>query len=405
MAIRIFAYRAKNWNGQVFSGTITAENEAAAAAFIRSKGYFITRMKEQRPTLPGISFKSLRPVSAKDLAVLCWQFSTMSNAGICLITALNTLIEQTCHPRLKKALRDILQKVQEGSALSLALAGHPAVFPALMVNMVEAGETGGVLDEVLGRLAVHYEKEYKLNEKVKSALTYPAMVLGVAALVVAFIMSFVLPAFLQMFSQMQLELPLPTRLLLKAGELLQCYWPLLPALTAGAAGFTAYAYKQPQYRLILDHLLLKLPVFGLMAKKTAIARFSRTFGTLLNGGVPITRALEVVKKTTGNLVIINMLAAAERSIHEGSGLAAPLNSRNIFPPLVIQMVAAGEETGKLDKMLDKIADFYESEVDDTVSRLGSLVEPVIIGILGIVIGGIVLAVALPMFDAVHNAGQ
>lgn len=403
---KTFVYKAKDRTGQPLAGTIVAESEAAVAAFVRDKGYYITLIKEQRPKNSlSISLNSLKAVKTKDLAILCWQFATMINAGMSLITALNTMIEQTDHPKLKAALSDILQKVQEGEGLSQAMTDHPNIFPTLMINMVEAGEVGGVLDEVLSRLSNHYEKEYKMNEKVKSAMTYPIVVLGMAVLVVAFILTFVLPTFITMFEGMKAELPLPTRILLAISGFMQNYWFILAGLAILSLFSLTYAYKQPKYRIFIDPFMLQIPVLGILTKKVAIARFSRTFGTLLRGGVPIISALEVVKKTTDNMVIMNSLANAQTSIREGLGLATPLGTSKIFTPMVIQMVAVGEETGELDKMLDKIADFYESEVDDTVSQLSSLLEPLLIGTLGIIIGAIVLAVALPMFDVVTGLGR
>lgn len=403
---RTFTYKAKDRTGQPFAGTIAADNETAVAAFIRDKGFFITEIKERRQVnFLSVFLNSLRPVAGKDLAALCWQLSALLNAGISLIPTLNTLIVQAGHPRLKAALHNSRQKVQEGSALSSALAGHPSVFPPLMVSMVEAGETGGVLGEVLRRLAGHYEKEHKMNEKVKSALTYPYIVLGMAAMAVAFILSFVLPVFSQLFHQMKVELPMPTRMLLAAGGFVLDYWPILLTLPALAALGLVYAYQQPRYRRLLDALLLQLPVYGLLTKKVAIARFSRTFGTLLRGGVPIINALEAVKKTTGNMVVSDLLHHAQISLRQGRGLATSLGEDNIFTPLVVQMVAVGEETGELDNMLDKIADFYESEVDHMVSRLNSLLEPAMIGVLGVIIGAIVLAVALPLFDIVAGVDR
>ncbi|MEG6584049.1 type II secretion system F family protein [Dendrosporobacter sp. 1207_IL3150] len=398
---KTFAYKAKDRSGQLLSGTIVAENQAAVATFIREKGYFITQIKEQKSKKSLIaSINNLKPVKLKDLAVVCWQFSTMINAGMSLITALNTIIEQTDHPKLKDAFKDVLKKVQEGESLSHAMSDHPKIFPNLMINMIEAGEVGGVLDEVLARLATHYEKQYKMNEKVKSAMTYPAVVLTMAALAVAFILTFVLPTFMKMFEGMKTELPLPTKILILLSNFMQNYWPVLLLLVVAIILGLVYLYKIPKYRGHVDSLSLRLPVFGILIKKIAIARFSRTFGTLLRGGVPIITALEVVKKTTDSIPIVNALTTAQISIREGLGLSTPLGSSNIFTPLVIQMVAVGEETGELDKMLDKIADFYESEVDDSVNRLNSLLEPILIGVLGVIIGAIVISVALPMFDVI-----
>jgi len=403
---KTFAYKAKNRAGQLLSGTIVADSEAAVAAHIREKGHFVTAIKEVREKESlSDSLSNLMPIKTKDIAVFCWQFATMIDAGMSLITALNTLIEQTTHPKLKTALKDVLKKVQEGESLSRAMSDHPKVFPSLMINMVEAGELGGVLDEVLSRLAVHFEKEHKMNEKVKSAMTYPAVVICIAILAVVFVLTFVLPTFVKMFEGMNVELPLLTRILLGVSAFLQANCLIVLGLAALLLLALTYLYKQPKFRLAVEPILLGMPVFGMLTKKIAIARFSRTFGTLLRGGVPIITALDVVKKTTENLTMTNALSRAQDNIREGIGLASPLRASNIFSPMVIQMVAVGEETGELDKMLEKIADFYESDVEDVVSRLSSLLEPMLITFLGIVIGVIVLAVAIPMFDAVTAVGR
>lgn len=403
---KTFAYKAKDRTGQLLSGSIVAENQTAVAAYIRDKGYYVTNIKEIREQLSFAELiGKLRGVSGKDIAIFCRQFATMIDAGLSLVATLNILIEQTTNAKLKVALKDIYQKVQQGETLAGSMRNHETIFPTIMINMIEAGEFGGVLDEVLERLAVHFEKEHKMNEKVKSAMTYPAVVMGMAVLAVIFILTFVLPTFMQMFTNMKVELPLPTRILLGISGFLQNYWPVLVALMIGLLLGLTQLYKKPKYRLIFDMLVLRVPVFGVLTKKIAIARFSRTLGTLLRGGVSIINALEVVKNTTGNMSMVKALSSAQASVREGLGLATPLGTSNVFTPMVIQMVAVGEETGELDRMLDKIADFYESDVDDMVSRLSSLLEPLLIAILGVVIGAIVLAVAIPMFDVVTNVGR
>lgn len=403
---KTFAYKAKDRTGQLLTGTIMAENQVAVAAYIRDKGYYVTNIKEIREQL---SFNELigrlRGVSSKDIAVFCRQFATMIDAGLSLIATLNILIEQTYNPKLKAALKDIYQKVQQGETLTSSMRNNEAIFPNIMINMIEAGEFGGVLDEVLERLAIHFEKEHKMNEKVKSAMTYPAVVMGMAVLAVIFILTFVLPTFMQLFETMKAELPLPTRILLAISGFLQVYWPFLLVLILGVLAGGSQLYKNQKYRIVFDRLLLDIPVFGVLTQKIAIARFSRTLGTLLRGGVSIINALEVVKNTTGNMSMVKALTSAQASVREGLGLATPLGTSNVFTPMVIQMVAIGEESGELDHMLDKIADFYDSDVDDMVSRLSSLLEPILIAFLGVVIGAIILAVALPMFDVVTNVGR
>lgn len=401
-----FTYKAKDRTGQLLTGSILADSEAAVAAYIREKGYFVMQIKKKSST---DSFESvlenLHRVGIKDLAVICRQFSTMVDAGLSLVACLNILIEQSSNPRIKSALQDVYKKVKEGETLSRALGAHPNIFPAIMVNMIEAGEIGGVLDDVLNRLATHFEKEHKLNEKVKSAMTYPAVVLSMAVIVVTFIITFVLPTFMQMFAGMKMELPLPTRVLLGLSTFLrENALLLLIALLTGICGL-AVALKRPKVKKTFDEFILKLPIFGVLARKIAIARFSRTLSTLVRGGVPILSAIEVVKKTMVNLSMVDALGKAQVNVKEGIGLASTLAASKVFTPMVIQMVAIGEESGALDKMLEKVADFYESDVDDMVGRLSSILEPVIVGMLGVVIGFIVIAIVIPLFDVITNVGN
>ena len=398
---KTYVYTAKDYAGQVQTGSILAENEKAVAIHIREKGYFITKIKEEDSNTSLSSLlDNLKSISLKEISIFCRLFSTMVDAGLPLVSCLNILIEQTDNKRMKKALQDVYKKVKEGETLSRSLGDHPRIFPELMINMVEAGEVGGVLDDVLGRLAVHFEKEHKMNEKIKSAMTYPMVVSSMAVLAVVFILTFVLPTFVQMFSNVNKELPLLTRILLGISDILRNYGLFLGIfIIAGGYGLKI-AYQRDDVRKIVDSLTLRIPIVGLLSRKIGIARFSRTLSTLLTGGVPIITALEVVKKTIGNLSMIVALEKAQSGIKEGISLAATLAQSKVFTPMVVQMVSIGEESGALDKMLEKIADFYESDVDDVVSRLSSIIEPVIIGVLGIVIGIIVIAIMVPLFDVV-----
>ncbi|MDR3559853.1 MAG: type II secretion system F family protein [Negativicutes bacterium] len=402
---RTFAYKAKDFSGQLLTGSLVADSEAAVAAYIRGQGYFVTQIKEARQSFFLKEIKThFQTVKLKDLAIFCRQFATMMDAGLSLIVCLNILLEQTTSPRLKATLRDVNLKVQEGETLSRAMGEHPRVFPDIMVSMVEAGEVGGVMDVVLNRLATHFEKEYKMNDKVRSALTYPAVVLGFAVLVVTFVLVFVLPTFTQMFANMKVQLPLPTRILLVVSDFVRQYGLLVASgLIVIGAGLKIYA-RRLRLRKLFDKIVFYIPVFGTLARKVAIARFSRMFSTLARGGVPILTALEVVKQTTVNTLMIEALTAAQTSVREGHGLATPLGTSKIFTPMIVQMVAIGEESGELDRMLDKVADFYESDVEDMVGRLSSLLEPALIATLAVIVGFIVLSIALPMFDAITGVG-
>jgi type IV pilus assembly protein PilC len=403
---KTFAYKAKDRSGKMITGSILAENQTAVAIHIREKGYFITQIKEEGSINSLSSFvDNLKSISLKEISILCRLFATMIDAGLPLVTCLNVLIEQTDNLRMKKALQDVYKKVKEGETLSRALGDHPQIFPGLMINMVEAGEVGGVLDDVLNRLASHFEKEHKINEKIKSAMTYPAVVSVMAILSVIFILTFVLPTFAQMFDNMKMELPLLTRILLAISSFLHgsALFLIIGAI-AGIYGMKI-AYQREEPRQFIDNLTLKIPIIGILSRKVGIARFSRTLSTLLHGGVPIITALEVVQKTIGNLSMMKALEEAQSGIKEGRGLASTLAQSKVFTPMVVQMVSIGEESGALDKLLEKIADFYESDVDDAVSRLSSIIEPVIIGVLGLVIGLIVISIIIPLFDLITNVGN
>lgn len=401
---KTFAYKAKDSSGQVLTGSILADNENAVAVHCREKGYFITQIKEQggANSLRGF-IDNLKSVSMKEIAIFCRLFSTMIDAGLSLVASLNVLIEQTENPRLKNALQDVYKKIKEGQTLSRALADHPHIFPGIMINMVEAGEVGGVLDEVLNRLASHFEKEHKMNQKIKSAMTYPTVVIVIAVLAVIFILAFVLPTFVQMFANMNKELPLLTRILLAISAFLRNYAPYLALSTAAVFYGLRVALQKEETRKVLDDIILRLPVAGMLVRKIGVARFSRTLSTLLHGGVPIITALDVVQKTIGNLSLVKALGEAHSGIKEGRGLAATLAQSKIFNPMVIQMVSIGEESGALDQMLEKIADFYEGDVEDVVTRLSSIMEPFIIVVLGFVIGLIVLSIMIPLFEIITSA--
>lgn len=400
-----FIYTARNRSGRVLTGTVLADNQAAAATYVRGQDCFITSLKEYKPaSTTGQLLKKLRRVKTKDLAVLCRQFSTMVNAGIPILSCLNILAEQCDNSLLKETLQDVYKRVREGESLSQALTNYSGIFPNLMVSLIEAGELGGALDEVLERLAAHFEKEHKLNEKVKSAAVYPAVVMAIACGVVIFIFTFVLPTFTKMFENMHMELPLLTKILLAVSNILQNHFLSL-AIMAGAGIYgIVLALRQLAVRTWLDELILRLPFVGVLTRKIAIACLSRTLSTLLRGGVTIISAMEVVEKILGNRSMVAAINRAKTRVREGQGLALALNASQVFTPMTVQMIAIGEESGSLAQMLERVADFYDNEVDDMVTRLNSLVEPCIILFLGITIGSIVIAILLPMFDVMSGIG-
>lgn len=403
---RQYEYQARDARGLLFSGSVLADNEMAAAVFVRNKGYYVTRIKEAKPKQDiRVMIQNLQTVSIKEISLLCRQFATMLEAGLPMLTCLNILVDQTENPRLKDAVQNVFKTVQEGTALSTSLRSYPAIFPDIMISMVEAGELGGVMDTVMNRLAVQFEKQHRLNEKVKSAMTYPIVVITFAFLIAGFILTFILPTFVGMFASMKVELPWITRALLALSQFISDYWWALLAMLLVGSLLAARFFRQPEPKEWLDGMKLKLPVFGPLWKKIAIARFSRTLSTLIRGGVPIISALDVVKRSTGNLKMVKALAESQESIREGLDLSTRLGSSKLFPPLVVKMVAVGEEAGELDKMLDKVADFYDDEVEDMVSRLSSLLEPILILILGVIVGTVVVAILLPMFEVMTKFNQ
>jgi type IV pilus assembly protein PilC len=403
---RTYFYKAKNQAGQLLTGTLLADTEKAAARYIQGQGCFVLQIKEQGSASERVGdfLGKWHTAKSKDIAVVCRQLSTMIDAGLPLVTCLSIIIEQANNARVKMALQNVYKKVKEGEAFSLALAEHPGVFPVMMVKMVEAGELGGVLDEVLVRLAMHFEKEHKLNEKKKSAMLYPAVVMVMALLSITFIVTFVLPSFMTMFENLKVELPWPTRLLAAASNLVQAQWPLLLTLSVITGAGGKLALNRPEFRKVWEQAVLFIPIVGQLVHKVAVARFCRILSTLLRGGVPIILALDVVKKVIDNLSMMECMTKSQQKLKEGMTLAAALAASQVFMPMVIQMVAVGEESGAVDKMLEKVADYYESEIDETVTRLSGIIEPVVVGILGIVIGFIVSAVVLPLFDIMASVG-
>ena len=401
----LYAYQAKNRLGQLQSGTLEADDEMGVARYLRERGFVATRItltqvRVQKQTASWLVRH--QTISLRDLSVFCRQFATLAGAGISIVQALGVLVEQTENQRLRYALQEVLTEVQTGETFSGALKKHSAIFPAVMISMVEAGELGGMMDNVLLRLAEQFEKEYKLNGKVKTALTYPAIVVCMAFLSVTFILTFVMPMVIGMFEGMKAELPWPTRVLLFLSNALRNHWPELLALALALTATGWWLKQKPPVQRMLDQVTLKLPVFGLLARKVAIARFSRTFSGLIRSGVPMIAALDVVKHTVHNTVMVETLQNAQESVTRGTGLAVPFQQSPLFPPMVVHMVAIGEETGELESMLLKTADFFEGEVDDLVNRLSSLIDPILIVGLGVIIAFIVVSVMLPLFDIVTN---
>ena len=407
-----YNYVAKDALGKVITGTSEAENEQILVRRLREKGYWVQKVNSARASARpkarassgGGALASFGRVSGRDLASFCRQFATMIDAGVSLVRCLAVLEEQTGSARLRQIIREIQAAVESGETLSRALSRWPRVFNNLFVGLIRAGEVGGVLDETLNRLAIFMEENERLRRKVKSAMTYPALVLTFATVVVIGLVTFILPQFVQVFEDLGIskDLPAPTRLLVRLSDFLTHKWYMMIAgVLLLFVTFSQYTHTRVGRRH-WDWVRLKMPVFGKLNHKIAIARFARTLSTLLVSGVPILQALETVAGAVDNEIISDAIMAARAAIREGEQIGDPLQRSGMFPPMVVQMVAIGEETGSLDAMLSKIADFYESEVDATLASLTAALEPLMIVTLGFIVGFIVIAMFMPLISAISQ---
>jgi type IV pilus assembly protein PilC len=394
-----FVWEARGRSGDVRSGTMDAENEAAVHARLRSQQLNPTKVKKKG----GFKFSDIQigaGVDPKDLVKFIRQFATMIDAGLPLVQCLEILSNQEPNKFFQAALRDIKSTVEQGATFSDALRRHPKVFDDLFVNLVQAGEVGGILDTILNRLAVYIEKRVKLGRQVRGALTYPIAVICILAIVIFVLMTWVIPAFEGMFAEFGAKdaLPALTKLVIKISNGFVAYLPLILVGVVGSIVGGTYFYRSKRGKRIVHKAMLFLPIFGPVMQKIAVARFTRTLGTLLASGVPILDALEIVAKTAGNVIVEEGLLYARARISEGKNMAEPLAEIKVFPGMVVQMVAVGEQTGALDTMLSKIADFYEDEVDVAVAALTSLLEPILMVIVGAVVGVVLVSMYLPIFD-------
>lgn len=398
-----FFYRVRNREGKVITGYLEADGQAAAAVALRRSNYVIIDIrpvseKARQFNLANLSQLFEPRVSVKELALFCRQFATMLGAGVPILNCLHVLSQQAGTKKLRRTVRAISDQLQGGSTLTEAAKMFPRVFPPVFVSMVEAGELGGVLEQVLENLAAHFEKEHELREKIKSAMIYPVMLVSFAILAVAILTTFVLPKFINLFFNLGIPLPLPTRILITLSDLARRY------LFLGAVGAAAFSVimlwllRSGRRLAWVDKVFLKLPVFGQLVQKIIIARFTRTLGILLKSGIPVIRALEVVKNTAGNILVVRTVEKVIEDVRQGQAIARSLGENGVFTPMVVQVVSVGEETGSLDKMLEKVAVFYEREVDASVGRLAAMIEPVLIIGMGVVVGFIVIAILLPYFQ-------
>ncbi|HET6347869.1 MAG TPA: type II secretion system F family protein [Candidatus Krumholzibacteria bacterium] len=399
-----YLWKGRSPSGELLSGEYQTENKDELVSYLRKRKIIITSVREKSSKV-ALKMPGKTRVSVKDISVFTRQFATMINAGLPMVQCLDILSQQTEKEFFRTSIARIMTDVEGGSTLGEAMGRHPKIFNNLFVNMVEAGEAGGILDVILNRLAIFLEKLDQLQRKVKSALTYPAVVACVATGATAFMLIFIIPTFAKMFTDFGGELPLPTRIVIGISDFLRGFWWALGAGIAGAVvGFQRY-YKTDAGRLAVDKFMLKIPVLGTVVRKGSVARFTRTLGTLISSGVPILQGLEITARTAGNRVVENAVLATRESISQGNTISEPLKACGVFPPMVTQMIAVGEQTGALDEMLDKIASFYDSEVDTAVDSLTAIIEPVMIVIMGVVVGGMLIAMYLPMFKLVTVVGN
>ncbi len=399
----IYQWEGKTTKGAIKKGETEGPNEAAIRTHLRQQNIIPTKITSKGTEIR-ISLPFKKKVKQRSIAIFTRQLATMIDAGLPLVQSLEILSSQQESKVFKNIIREIREDVESGSTFAGALKKHPVTFNELYTNLVVAGEEGGILDNILNRLANYIEKSEALKKKVKSALIYPSTIMGVAVIVVMILMIFVIPVFEAMFKNAGQTLPLPTLIVVTLSKLIKKYVIIfIPALILLFYLFRKY-HQTENGKAVLDSLLLKLPVFGPLFKKIAVARFSRTLGTLISSGVPILDGLNIVSRTSGNRAIETAILNARASIREGETIADPLSRSGIFPPMVTQMISVGESTGALDSMLSKIAEFYEDEVDIAVGNLTSLMEPFLMIFLGVVIGGVVISMYLPIFQMASAVG-
>jgi type IV pilus assembly protein PilC len=401
---QMYVWVAETKKGRKIKGELEAASEQIARAQLKKRNFNVLKLKPKPKDLfESIAFMQPK-VKNKDIVIFTRQFSTMIDAGLPLVQGLNILAEQSTNPTFKVILKQITKDVEGGSTLAEAMKKHPKVFNDLFVNLIAAGEVGGILDTILQRLATFIEKSEDLKSKIKGAMTYPIVVMAIAVIVIAVILIFVIPVFQEMFTSFGSALPLPTQFVVNMSDFVKSNILYL-IIAFVAIGFAYKSYRNSKGgRKYTDNLFLKIPIFGDLLKKTAVARFTRTLGTMLSSGVPILDSLEIVAKTAGNVIIEEIIYDVRSSIAEGQTIAEPLSENDIFPGMVTQMISVGEATGALDTMLNKVADFYDKEVDTAVDALTSMLEPLLMLFLGGAIGGLVVAMYLPIFSMAGAVG-
>jgi len=401
-----YSWQGKDRNGKTLKGDMDAPSEALVRAQLRRQGVAATKVKERGKgmdveiKIPGFAPK----VTTKDLVVFTRQFATMIDAGLPLIQCLDILSNQQENATFKRILLTVKEDVESGSTFADALRKHPKAFDELFVNLVAAGEVGGILDTILNRLATYIEKAMKLKKQVKSAMTYPSTIVGIATVVIGVILVFVIPAFEKMFADFGSALPMPTQIVINISKFVQNYILVIIGGFILLVFIFKKIYATVRGREVIDELALKAPIFGILIRKVSVAKFTRTLGTMVSSGVPILDGLDIVAKTAGNKTVEKAIIKVRQSISEGNTIADPLTKSGVFPPMVCQMIAVGEQAGSIDTMLNKIADFYDDEVDDAVGNLTAMMEPLLMLFLGTTVGGLVIAMYLPIFKLAGIAG-
>jgi type IV pilus assembly protein PilC len=397
----VFNYAVRDKAGKVVKGQLEGDSKEAVRAKLTQMGYIILELDARGAfaSLGQISFG--RRVKSKDITIFARQFATMINAGLSLTKCLSILSQQTDSAALREVISQIAKDVEAGQSLSDSMVKHPRTFPPIFVNMIRAGETGGVLDEVLLRVADHFEREAALRGRIKSAMTYPIAMGALVLVILIAMMVFVVPTFQKMFQDMGGTLPLPTQILVSVSDFVAGIGGVILVVVIGMAVYTfKWWTRTPNGKLIWDGVKLRAPIFGPIVRKMSLAKFTRTFGTLVSAGVPILSALDIVADTAGNEVVSQAVKKSRSAIKEGETIAKPLSESPVFPSMLVQMISVGEETGALDAMLNKIADFYDEEVSAAVDGLTSIIEPLMMATLGLVVGGMVIALYMPMFNVI-----
>ena len=401
-----FSYKVKTPRGGVVVGTLDAPELRTAAEMLRRQRYVVLDLKPGRgagttgaTTTGGAGISLFKPkVKAKDVVLFSRQLATMVGAGLPIMRGLGTMIDQVENPAMKDVVTKIRDDIEHGISISQAMAKFPKIFNTLYVSMVAAGETAGNLDQILDRLTGYLEAAEELQRKVKGAMSYPAVIVSAVIVVVIFLMVFVIPTFVDVFQEAGAKLPMMTQITIGMSNWMKNNIGVLVAIIAGIFFFLRWYRSTPAGSLAIDRILLRAPVFGQLIRKQAVARFTRTLSTMIHGGVPILQAMEVVAKTSGNRVVEEVVIKSMESIKEGEKISEPLKQSGVFPPMVIQMISVGEETGKLPEMLVRVADFYDSEVDTAVASLSSMIEPLVIIFMGVIVGFLVISMFMPMFE-------